>query len=67
MDLLKIIGQFWTKFFWPVQKFLILSKNFFFFEKFNKITSKVPKMVYKEAFIQLSVIFSFMKDSVLST
>ncbi len=29
-----------------------------FYEKFIKTTSKVPKMVYKEAYLQLPVIFS---------
>jgi hypothetical protein len=52
------LDNFELNFFKTVQKFLILSKSIDFYEKFDKITIEVPKMVYREAFMQLSIIFT---------
>ncbi len=52
------MDNFELNFFKTVQKFLILSKSIDFHEKFNKITSEVPKMVSNEAFMHLSIIFT---------
>ena len=51
------MGNFEQKIFWLFWKFIIFLKSIIFIEKFDKISKKVLKKLYKRLFTQLPILF----------